>query len=118
MKRRPTRGTGPRRSTRGRRIPAPAEAKQGITDQKVVLGAPTRVEVEGTSAYVIVPATYTFTQKGVAMRAVSQMTVALKKGAGGWLIHGWTWTGPKPTRGSAAKVAAITPSRSHRAAAR
>jgi len=20
----------------------------------------------------------------------------LKKGPGGWLIHGWTWTGPKP----------------------
>jgi len=29
---------------------------------------------------------------------VSQMTVALKKGAGGWLIHSWTWTGPKPTK--------------------
>ena len=78
-----------------------AEAKRGITDQKVVIGAPTRVEVEGTSAYVIVPATYTFTEKGVAMRAVSQMTVTLKKGASGWLIHGWTWTGPKPTKAAA-----------------
>jgi hypothetical protein len=24
------------------------------------------------------------------------MTVVLAKGAGGWLIHGWTWTGPNP----------------------
>jgi len=46
-----------------------SESKRGITDQKVVMGAPTRVEVEGTSAYVIVPATYTFSEKGVAMRA-------------------------------------------------
>ena len=51
----------------------------------------------------IVPATYTFSEKGVAMRAASQMTFTLKKGAGGWLIHGWTWTGPKPTKAAAAK---------------
>jgi hypothetical protein len=31
------------------------------------------------------------------MREAAQMTVVLKKGAGGWLIHGWTWTGPKPS---------------------
>ena len=78
-----------------------ADAKRGITDQKVVIGAPTRVEVEGTSAYVIVPATYTFSEKGVAMRAASQMTFTLKKGAGGWLIHGWTWTGPKAAKAAA-----------------
>ena len=27
----------------------------------------------------------------------AQMTFALRKGPSGWLIHGWTWTGPKPT---------------------
>ena len=75
-----------------------ADAKRGVTDQKVVIGAPTRVEVEGASAYVIVPATYTFSEKGVAMQAASQMTFVVKKGASGWLIHGWTWTGPKPTK--------------------
>jgi hypothetical protein len=35
------------------------------------------------------------------MRANAQMTFHLKKGPGGWLIQGWTWTGPK-----AGKVAA------------
>jgi hypothetical protein len=80
-----------------------ADAKRGITDQKVVIGAPTRVEVEGASAYVIVPATYTYAEKGVAMRAAAQMTFTLKKGAGGWLIHGWAWTGPKATKAAAAK---------------
>src|SRR4029453_18620766 len=58
-----------------------SDTKAGITDQKVVLSAPTRVEVAGTGAYVIAPAVYTFKEKGVAMRAASQMTFTLKKGA-------------------------------------
>jgi hypothetical protein len=71
--------------------------KQGITDEAVTISAPTRVETSGDQAYVIVPAVYSFKQRGAAMREVAQMTFALKKGPGGWLIHGWTWTGRKPT---------------------
>jgi hypothetical protein len=71
--------------------------KRGITEPMVKIGAPTRREVSGDQAYVVVPAVYTFKEGGVAMRESAQMTFALKKGAGGWLIHGWTWTGPKPT---------------------
>ncbi len=56
----------------------------------MTIEAPTRVEVEGDGAYVIVPAVYSFKEKGVLMRAAAQMTFALKKGAGGWLIHAWT----------------------------
>jgi hypothetical protein len=73
----------------------------GITDQKVTISAPTRTESSGDSAYVIVPAVYTYKEKGVDMREAAQMTFALKKGASGWLIHGWTWTGPKPQRAAA-----------------
>ena len=36
------------------------------------------------------------------MREAAQMTFALKKGASGWLIHGWTWTGPKAQKVSGA----------------
>jgi hypothetical protein len=70
--------------------------KQGLTDAMVTLGTPTRQQTDGDSAYVVVPAVFTFKQRGVAMREAAQMTFALKKGGGGWLIHGWTWTGPKP----------------------
>jgi hypothetical protein len=69
--------------------------KNGITDQKVTLGAVTRIETDGVAAYVVVPSVYTFKQGGVAMREAAQMTFTLKKGAAGWLIHGWTWTGPR-----------------------
>jgi hypothetical protein len=72
--------------------------KQGITDPKVSIAAATRVEMDGDAGYVVVPAVYTFKQAGVAMREVAQMTFTLKKGTAGWLIHGWTWTGPKPQK--------------------
>jgi SnoaL-like protein len=74
--------------------------KNGITDQKVTIGAPTRVETNGAAAYVIVPTVYTFKQKGVSMRERAQMTFALRKGASGWMIHAWTWTGPKAQKAS------------------
>jgi len=52
--------------------------------------------VSGQTAYVVVAATYTFKQKGVAMREPAQMTFSLAKEAAGWKIAGWTWTGPDP----------------------
>jgi hypothetical protein len=78
------------------------DKKNGVTDQKVSLGAATRVETDGVGAYVIVPSVYTFKQRGVAMREAAQMTFTLKKGPNGWLIHGWTWTGPRAKKVAAA----------------
>ena len=42
------------------------------------------------------------------MRAVSQMTFTLEKGAGGWLIHGWTWTGPKASKAAPREVSRVS----------
>jgi hypothetical protein len=70
--------------------------KNGITDSMVTLSAPTRTERNADQAYVIVPAVYSFKQRGTAMREAAQMTFVLRRGASGWLIHAWTWTGPKP----------------------
>ncbi len=77
--------------------------KRGITDQVVTIAAATREESNGSQAYVVVPAVYDFKERGVAMRETAQMTFVLKKGAAGWLIHGWTWTGPKPKAVAPAK---------------
>ncbi|MEO7275902.1 MAG: nuclear transport factor 2 family protein [Vicinamibacterales bacterium] len=77
--------------------------KQGITEPSVKIGAPTRTEMSGDMAYVVVPVVYSFKLKGVAMTERAQMTYVLKKGPSGWLIHGWTWTGPKPSAAAAAK---------------
>lgn len=75
-------------------------AARGRSGESVAIGAATREEVAGDSAYVIVPATYAFKEKGVSMREVAQMTFVLKREAGDWKIAGWAWTGP---RASAAK---------------
>lgn len=77
-----------------------AEAAEGKSGGQVSIGAPTRENVSGTSAYVIAPATYTYKQKGATMRETSQFTFAMTKDASGWKIVSWTWTGPeaKPVR--------------------
>ena len=77
----------------GAALEADSKAK-GNTEQAVTIGAPTREIVSGSNAYVIVPATYSFKQKGVKMAEVAQMTFSLLKGDSGWKITGWTWTGP------------------------
>lgn len=70
--------------------------KNGITEPMVSIAPATRVETSGDVAYVIVPATYSFKKGGAAMREAAQMTFVMKKAGGAWLIHGWTWTGPRP----------------------
>jgi hypothetical protein len=69
----------------------------GISDEKVTLGAVTREVVSGQTAYVVIAATYSFKQKGVAMHEPAQMTFAMKMSGEAWKIVGWTWTGPDPT---------------------
>jgi len=68
----------------------------GVTDGVVKYGAPTREEVEGDVAYVIVPTIYLYKQHGQPFVEEGQMTFVLHAEATGWKISGWTWTGVKP----------------------
>jgi hypothetical protein len=68
----------------------------GVTDGMVKYGAPTRMEIEGKSAYVIVPTVYTYKEHGKPIAEEGQMTFVLKLEAGAWKISGWTWSGGKP----------------------
>jgi hypothetical protein len=79
------------------------ESGLGRIGQAVTLGAPLREETDGNRAYVVVPATYSFRQRGVAMRAQAQMAFVLEKGDAGWMIHGWTWSGAKALPAGSAK---------------
>ena len=66
--------------------------KNGITDGVVTLGSPRHVDIMGDRAYVVVPANYTFKQKGKPGKEIgSTLTVALQKGPTGWRITGWAW---------------------------
>jgi ketosteroid isomerase-like protein len=67
--------------------------KNGITDGVVSLRRAVHVDINGDRAYVVVPANYTFKQKGKLVREIgSMLTVALQKHNSGWRITGWSWS--------------------------
>ncbi len=68
----------------------------GITAEQVAIKPATRTVMAGDRAYVIVPAVYSFTRNGVAMREPAQFAFAMHKTGKTWKIAGWTWTGPDP----------------------
>ena len=72
-----------------------SESAGGKTGGHVSVGAPLRESVAGNHAYVVVPSTYDFKQKGRAMRETGTMTFALVHEKKGWLIAGWTWSSPE-----------------------
>ncbi|KPF79186.1 hypothetical protein IP88_02370 [alpha proteobacterium AAP81b] len=72
------------------------ESAAGIAAQKMTIRPASREVVAGEAAYVIVPATFTFTQNAAPMREPAQLTFALRKTAAGWKIAAWTFTGPNP----------------------
>jgi ketosteroid isomerase-like protein len=67
-------------------------AHHGATDYFVTLGTPWHANATGDSAYVVIPASMTFTVNG---RRVTQsgavFTVALRKSADRWRIAAWAW---------------------------
>jgi ketosteroid isomerase-like protein len=68
----------------------------GVTDGKVTYKDPTRTEVDGNVAYVVMPTLYIYKEHGKPLEEEGQMTVVLNKEASGWKIRSWTWTGVKP----------------------
>jgi len=71
-------------------------AATGVTDGHVSYSEPIRKEIEGALAYVVMPTVYTYKDHGKPMLEEGQITVTLRRGAGGWKITGWTWAGVKP----------------------
>jgi hypothetical protein len=69
--------------------------KNGITEGLVTLGTPRHIDIVGDRAYVVVPATYIYKQKGKPMKETgSTFTLVLQKGNAGWRITAWTWSKP------------------------
>lgn len=66
--------------------------KNGITDGVVTLGKASHVDITADRAYVVIPANYTFKQKGKPVSEVgSIITLAMQKSPTGWRITGWAW---------------------------
>ncbi len=66
--------------------------KNGITDGVVTLSKASHVDITADLAYVVIPANYTFKQKGKPVsEAGSIITLTLQKVQSGWRITGWSW---------------------------
>ena len=70
----------------------------GVTEGRVTYGAPSRSEIEGDVAYVVMPTTYLYKERGVATVEEGQVTAVVHEEAGVWKMSAWTWTGAKPHR--------------------
>ncbi len=81
----------------------------GQSGNKVTLGKVARQQIDGDSAYVVVPATYTYKEKGVAMTESAKMAFSLTKDGDAWKIAGWAWAGTIPQKVAAAAPAADKP---------
>jgi ketosteroid isomerase-like protein len=64
----------------------------GITGGRVDYGQPLQARSDGTTAYVVLPTTYRFMQKGVKMAEPSSMTFVMKRQGNGWTVTSWTYS--------------------------
>jgi ketosteroid isomerase-like protein len=70
---------------------------RGISGGHMDYGQPISAASDGTSAYIVLPTTYRFTQKGTKMAGAGSMTFVMSRVGSGWKIASWTYSGAEPT---------------------
>ena len=73
-----------------------AEAR-GISGGRMDYGKPIHAASNGSSAYVVLPTTYSFMQKTQKMAAAGSMTFVMNRIGTDWKIASWTYSGALPT---------------------
>lgn len=69
-----------------------AEAK-GISGGHMDYGKPIQANSDGNTAYIVLPTTYRFDQKGVKMAGPGSMTFVMTHVGQDWKIASWTYSG-------------------------
>jgi len=64
----------------------------GVTSPRVDYGKPLQATSDGKTAYVVLPTTYRFVQKGTKMAEPSNMTFVMTRDGNGWKIASWTYS--------------------------
>jgi len=64
----------------------------GITGGRVDYGKPLQARSDGKSAYVVLPTTYRFVQKGTKMAEPGSMTFVMRHDGNTWKIVSWTYS--------------------------
>ena len=72
-----------------------AEAR-GISNGRVDYGKPIQANSDGATAYIVLPTTYSFEQKGKKMAAKGSMTFIMARAGADWKIASWTYSGATP----------------------
>jgi hypothetical protein len=68
----------------------------GVSGGRVDYGKPLQATSDGSTAYVVLPTTYRFVQKGAKMAEPSNMTFVMKHDGNGWKISSWTYSATAP----------------------
>jgi hypothetical protein len=68
----------------------------GVSGGRVDYGKPLHATSDGATAYVVLPTTYRFVQKGAKMAEPSSMTFVMKRDGAGWKIASWTYSASGP----------------------
>ena len=63
-----------------------------ITGGRVDYGKPFQATSDGKTAYIVLPTTYRFVQKGTKMAEPGSMTFVMKRAENGWKIASWTYS--------------------------
>ncbi len=71
--------------------------RRGIRDGRIDYGKPIQANSDGISAYIVLPATYRFTQNGTKMAGVGSMAFVMAHEPAGWKISSWTYSGATST---------------------
>lgn len=72
-----------------------AEAR-GISGGRIDYGKPVHAASDGRGAYIVLPTTYRFTQKGIKMAGTGSMTFVMGRVGDAWKIASWTYSGAPP----------------------
>ena len=69
---------------------------RGISGGRVDYGPPIQANSDGTTAYIVLPTTYRFTQNGQRMSGRGSMTFVMARDGTTWKIASWTYAGETP----------------------
>jgi hypothetical protein len=68
----------------------------GVSGGRVDYGKPLRAASDGKTAYIVLPTTYRFVQKGAKMAEPSSMTFVMNRQGDQWKIASWTFSAAAP----------------------
>ena len=68
-------------------------AAEGQTGGKLSYGKPLQATSDGATAYIVLPTTYSYVQKGTKMAEPGNMTLVVKRDGANWKIVSWAYAG-------------------------